>query len=394
MDKKEYDHKQIEEKWQKVWEEEKVYKSEEDEAKEKFFVLNEFPYPSGEGLHVGHPKGYIAGDVYSRYKRMTGHSVLHPFGWDAFGLPAENFALKHKIHPRIAVEKNIARFRGQTDLMGFDFDWSREVNTTDPDYYKWTQWIFLQMFKKGLAYESNEPINWCPSCQTGLANEDLEKGKCERCGSVVEKKRIRQWVLAITKYADRLLDDLEKLDWPESIKEMQRQWIGRSEGLLFRGKVKDLDLELETYSAHFEAVKADTFITIAPDHPLLSKLIEGVPDEEKIREKIEEINLKRLENKYKEGDVEGVFTGRYMTDRVAKREMPIWVASFVIADYATGIVRSSRFDERDLAFAQKYDIELDFSHKPEVRKVIEEELVEAGLAKKTVVYRLRDWVFS
>ena len=207
----EYDPEKIEKKWRDVWHKNETYKTRENSEKEKFFVLDMFPYPSGEGLHVGHPKGYIATDIFSRYKRMSGFEVLHPMGWDAFGLPAENYALKNKVHPRIAVEKNVTRFKNQLELMGFDYDWSREINTSDPNYYKWTQWIFLQMWKNGLAYESNEPINWCLSCQTGLANEDLERGKCERCGSMVEKKRIRQWVLAITKYADRLLEELNLL---------------------------------------------------------------------------------------------------------------------------------------------------------------------------------------
>lgn len=230
-----YDHLKIEKKWQVKWAKDKIYTTNPSvnsgqEKRPKAFVLDMFPYPSGEGLHVGHPKGYIATDIYSRFKRMNGFNVLHPMGWDAFGLPAENYAIKNKINPEIAVKKNIKYFKSQLEKIGFDYDWSREINTTDPKYYKWTQWIFLQMFKKGLAYESYEPINWCPSCKTGLANEDLENGKCERCGSEVEKKPLRQWVLKITDYADRLLKDLDDLNWPESIKESQRNWIGRSEG--------------------------------------------------------------------------------------------------------------------------------------------------------------------
>ena len=225
-----YDHKKIEKKWQKHWEESQVFRTKEDSSKPKTYVLDMFPYPSGEGLHVGHPKGYIATDIYSRFKRMQGHTVLHPMGWDAFGLPAENYALKNKVHPRIAVEKNIATFKDQLAHIGFDYDWSREINTTDPAYYKWTQWIFLQLYKKDLAYQSNEPINWCPSCMTGLANEDLDGNVCERCGTVVEKKALPQWVLKITDYADRMLADLGTLDWPEHIKVAQRNWIGQREG--------------------------------------------------------------------------------------------------------------------------------------------------------------------
>lgn len=225
-----YDHKEIEKRWQKEWQKNEVYKTVENSDKPKCYVLDMFPYPSGDGLHVGHPKGYIATDIYSRYKKMTGHNILHPMGWDAFGLPAENYAIKNKVHPKAAVEKNVARFKEQLGKIGFNYDWSREIDTTDPEYYRWTQWIFLKLFEKGLAYESHEPINWCPSCQTGLANEDLEAGKCERCGSDVEKKPIRQWVLRITDYADKLLEGLPDLNWPESIKESQRNWIGKSEG--------------------------------------------------------------------------------------------------------------------------------------------------------------------
>ena len=226
-----YDHKKIEKKWQDKWRKEGLYKTGEDESKLKYYILDMFPYPSGAGLHVGHPKGYIATDIFARMKTMRGFNVLHPMGWDAFGLPAENFAIKNKIHPEVSTNKNIETFKNQLFKLGFSYDWDREINTTDPEFYKWTQWIFLQMFKKGLAFESNEPIIWCPSCQTGLANEDLEDGKCERCGSEVERKPMRQWVLKITDYADRLLYDLDKLPyWEASIKEMQRNWIGRSEG--------------------------------------------------------------------------------------------------------------------------------------------------------------------
>ena len=401
----EYDPEKIEKKWRDVWHKNETYKTRENSEKEKFFVLDMFPYPSGEGLHVGHPKGYIATDIFSRYKRMSGFEVLHPMGWDAFGLPAENYALKNKVHPRIAVEKNVTRFKNQLELMGFDYDWSREINTSDPNYYKWTQWIFLQMWKNGLAYESNEPINWCLSCQTGLANEDLERGKCERCGSMVEKKRIRQWVLAITKYADRLLEDLNLLtEWPENIKEQQRQWIGKSEGLIFEHAVEGLKIKLKTFSAHFEASYADTFIAIAPDHDLLDNLIEGTSEENSVRSKIEEINIKRLENKHGDGEVEGVFTGRYAIDPLSGNKMPIWVASFVIANYGTGIVRCSAFDKRDLSFAEKYNIPLkndkgylagiDKLSPEELRNVMAKHFIKNNWAEPGVMYRLQDWVFS
>ncbi len=270
---KPYDHTKIEKKWQKVWQSKKIYKTEEDTTKEKFYVLDMFPYPSGEGLHVGHPKGYIATDIVSRYKRMNNFSVLHPMGWDAFGLPAENYAIKNKIHPEKSVKKNIKRFKEQLAIIGLDYDWKREINPTDPAYYKWTQWIFLQLFKKGLAYESFEPINWCPSCKTGLANEDLEDGKCERCGSVVEKKPLRQWVLKITDYADRMLKDIDVLQWPESIKESQRNWIGRSVGAEITFSIKDHKEKLSIFTTRHDTQYGVTFVVLAPEHHLISYLL-------------------------------------------------------------------------------------------------------------------------
>ncbi|MDD5067981.1 MAG: leucine--tRNA ligase [Candidatus Pacebacteria bacterium] len=638
-----YDHLKIEKKWQKEWARKKVYTSHEDPKKPKHYVLDMFPYPSGDGLHVGHPKGYIATDIYSRFMQMKGYNILHPMGWDAFGLPAENYAIKNKIHPEIAVKKNIKRFKEQLSIMGFNYDWTREINTTDPKYYKWTQWIFLELFKKGLAYESYEPINWCPSCQTGLANEDLEDGKCERCGSVVEKRPMRQWILKITDYAERLLadldapvqkeplkiligtrnnakvemwrrcvpkesgitllslDDIAKIDdsdlvegddfeenarkkseyyfkktgiptlssdhifwmekwpendgnvvhmrkhanpnsprasdeevvkylkdfvkkngesksrflyalsftdasgtenlvakgkeyilqdqqsktfwdgypveslikdpqtgeykseesdeiryshvidavqkkilpriqkgqrtaglnWPESIKESQRNWIGKSEGMLFTAPVKDTKLTIQTFSAHFEAFTADTFVVIAPDHPYLPKLLEGIPNKKEILDFAAGLIKKRAGQGFaEEKESEGIFTGRYIVDPVGNGDLPIWIASFALADYGTGIVKCSVHDERDFAFAKKYKIRLKpvlfpadkvlaekvrnlevcfsdmkngvlnepkafegkFSGKE--RQNIISYLEKNKLAVKKTTYRLRDWVFS
>jgi len=426
-----YDHKKIEKKWQEKWQKDRVYKTIESASENKCYVLDMFPYPSGDGLHVGHPKGYIATDVYSRYKKMNGFNVLHPMGWDAFGLPAENYAIKNKIHPKIAVLKNIEKFKSQLMQIGFNYDWDREINTTHPEYYKWTQWIFLKLFEKGLAYESYEPINWCPSCQTGLANEDLEDGKCERCGSVVERRPMRQWILRITDYAEKLLNDLEQLDWPESIKESQRNWIGRSEGMLFRSPVKDTDLVIETYSAHFEAFMADTFLVIAPDHPLLPKLLKGLPNEKELLSYAYELANKRLRDKsFNEKNIEGMFTGRYTIDPVGNGELPIWIASYALADYGTGIVKCSSHDKRDFVFAKKYGIKLKpvmfpadstlrkkveklevcfddmsegilnepdvFSGKKarEIREDIIKYLEHNKLASKKITYKMRDWVFS
>ncbi len=258
-----FNHLEIEKKWRKIWEEEKIYRTPsaplgaggEDRSKSKYYVLDMFPYPSGAGLHVGHPKGFIATDILARLKMMEGNNVLHPMGWDAFGLPAENFALKNKIHPRVSTEKNIATFKNQLEKIGLTYDWEREINTTDPEYYKWTQWAFIKMWEKGLAYESTEPIIWCPTCQTGLAMEDLENGKCERCESEVIRKPMRQWVIKITAYAERLLADLDKLPgWEDSIKEMQRNWIGRSEGAEIRFQIRDKKEEIIVFTT-----RPDTF---------------------------------------------------------------------------------------------------------------------------------------
>lgn len=424
---KEYDHKTIEKKWQKEWNKSGVYKTADTDEKQKMYVLDMFPYPSGEGLHVGHPRGYIATDVYSRMKRMSGYNVLHPMGFDAFGLPAENFAIKHKVHPREAVEKNVARFKDQLSQIGFDYDWSREVNTTDPEFYKWTQWIFLKMFEKGLAYESDEPINWCPSCQTGLANEDLEAdGTCERCGTRTEQKPLRQWVLKITDYADRLLSDLEKLPkWPEGVKEAQRNWIGRKEGIIISHKVDGLDITLDAFSAYPAWLYADTFIVLAPEHPQVLEIIENNENKNEILKFIEDVkNTPELERGAPNKEKKGIFLGAYAIDPINDgAKMPVWIANFAMMGFGTGIIRCSAHDVRDFEFAQKYNINLkevmDRTNKdqpinahentgtlkdsgPFGGRKINEELIEEmkdffvkeGYGKKYISYRIKDWVFS
>ena len=425
MKNQDYNHKEIEKKWQKEWEANKIYETKDSSEKPKQYILDMFPYPSGEGLHVGHPRGYIATDVYSRMKRMQGFNVLHPMGWDAFGLPAENFAIKNKVHPRVAVEKNVARFKEQLALIGLDYDWSREINTTDPEFYKWTQWIFLQMYKKGLAYESFEPINWCPSCQTGLANEDVEAdGTCERCGTKVEKKPMRQWVLKITDYADRMLADLDKLPkWPEGVKEAQRNWIGRKEGITIAHKVEDSSIELDAFSAYPAWLFADTFLVMAPEHPLVAELVQGSEKEKEVFDFVQEMK--------KVGDIErgaakekkGIFTGKYAIDPInAGQKMPIWIANFAMMGFGTGIIRCSAHDVRDYEFAKLYDLPLKevvertddmpvnahtnegtlkdsgpFSGRsidPSLAEEMKEWFVKEGYGKKTVTYRIKDWVFS
>ncbi len=356
---KPYDHKDIEQKWQKAWEGKQIYKTSDSTDKPKHYILDMFPYPSGEGLHVGHPRGYIATDVYSRKKRMEGFNVLHPMGWDAFGLPAENFAIKNKIHPREAVEHNVARFKEQLSLIGLDYDWSREINTTDPTFYKWTQWIFLQLYKKGLAYESHEPINWCPSCQTGLANEDVEAdGTCERCGTKVEKKPIRQWVLKITDYADRMLADLDKLPkWPEGVKEAQRHWIGKSEGSEISFSIKDSSEKIDVFTTRADTLFGVTYVVLAPEHLLVSKLeIHNTDEVEKyVRLVAEKTPEERTNTKKEKTGVE--LKGVKAINPANGEEVPVWIADYVLAGYGTGAVMAvPAHDERDFEFAKKYDL--------------------------------------
>jgi leucyl-tRNA synthetase len=354
-----YDHKSIEKKWQEKWKKDEPYRSTEDKDKKKAYVLDMFPYPSGEGLHVGHPRGYIATDIYSRMKRMQGHSVLHPMGWDAFGLPAENYALKNKVHPRVAVEKNIANFKQQLAHIGFDYDWSREINTTDPAYYKWTQWIFLKMLEHKLAFQSNEPINWCPSCKTGLANEDLDGPACERCGTIVEKKSLPQWVLKITDYADRMLADLDSLNWPEHIKEAQRNWIGRSEGAEISFSIVGSDEAIAVFTTRPDTLYGATYLVLAPEHPLIRNKELKIKNDEEVRNYVaaaaSKTEIERgAEGKGKTGvKLEGVMA----TNPATKEEIPIYVADYVLGNYGTGAIMAvPAHDERDFEFAKKFQL--------------------------------------
>ncbi len=365
---KKFDNKAIEKKWQEKWIEGAIYKTNIASTKPKAYVLDMFPYPSGEGLHVGHPKGYIATDVYSRFKKMTGFEVLHPMGWDAFGLPAENFAIKHKIHPRVAVEKNIANFKTQLAELGFNYDWDKEINTTDPEFVKWTQWIFLRLLEKGLAFESYEPINWCPSCQTGLANEDLESdGTCERCGSVVEKKPMRQWVLKITDYADRMLADLNTLNWPEHIKEAQRNWIGRSEGAKITFELSTGD-SVTVFTTRPDTLYGATYLVLAPEHSLVKSHIEKCLNKEEIVRYIvltkQKADKDRLDaTKEKTGvKLEGITA----INPANGENIPVYIADYVLGGYGTGAIMAvPAHDERDNEFAVKFGIPI----KQVVRKV-------------------------
>jgi leucyl-tRNA synthetase len=359
-----YNPKDIESKWQKAWADAKLYETDITTNKKKIYVLDMFPYPSGEGLHVGHPKGYIATDIYSRMKKMHGFEVLHPMGWDAFGLPAEEFAIKNKVHPRAAVEKNIARFKEQLSIMGFNYDWSKEINTTDPEFYKWTQWIFKQMWKKGLAYESHEPINWCPSCKTGLANEDLDGDVCERCGSKVEKKPIRQWVLKITEYADRMIDDLGTLEWPEGVKLAQKNWIGRSVGSEIEFKLNVEGQEPGKHTVKVFTTRADTLVGstfIAISSELAQKWMDaGWTPTSEVKSFVNKTLEEEKKREFELVDIpvkEGVDTQVKAVHPITKEELPVWVANYVLPGYGTGALMAvPAHDERDFEFAQKYKL--------------------------------------
>ncbi|HUD02598.1 MAG TPA: class I tRNA ligase family protein [Candidatus Paceibacterota bacterium] len=387
-----YDHKKIEKKWQKKWGDSGIYKTADNSNKPKTFVLDMFPYPSGEGLHVGHPRGYIATDIYSRHCRMQGKNVLHPMGWDAFGLPAENYALKNKVHPRKAVEKNIANFKSQLSKIGFDYDWSREINTTDPEYYKWTQWIFLQLFKKGLAYQSNEPINWCPSCMTGLANEDLDGDLCERCGTKVEKKALPQWVLKITAYADRMLDDLSLLNWPEHIKEAQRNWIGRSEGAEIEFEVSQTNLTIKVFTTRPDTLFGATYMVLAPEHALVREFLSKIQNKNEV--------LRYIEVSREKSDIERNAEGKEKTgvelkgikaiNPANKKEIPVFIADYVLGGYGTGAIMAvPAHDERDREFAKKFDLPVKDEPFVDGKKITE----QVG-GRMTTMYKLKDWVFS
>lgn len=406
--KKDYNHLTVEKKWQKEWTKKKAFKTQDNSKKKKYYVLDMFPYPSGEGLHVGHPKGYIATDIISRMKRMQGLNVLHPMGFDAFGLPAENYAIKTKTNPQISTKKNVARFKKQLEVIGLDYDWSREINTTDPKFYKWTQWIFLKLLEKGLAYESNEPVNWCPVDKTVLSNEDVENGKCERCGSVVEKKAIRQWVLRITDYAERLLADLDHLDWPESIKESQRNWIGKSVGAEIDFDVWRSSEKIKVFTTRPETIFGATYVVLAPEHDVIEKLWSQIENKDEVVKYFTQVkNKTEIDRTKEEKDKTGVeLKGIHAVNPATDEQIPIWVADYVLASYGTGAIMAvPAHDVRDGDFAKKYNIRTR-------DVVINDTLVNSGdftgvLAEKAKVditrfvkgkmvtrYKLRDWVFS
>lgn len=419
-----YDFKGIESKWQGEWQKTQAWRVTERDQGKKMYVLDMFPYPSGDGLHVGHAKVYTASDIVARYLRMRGFTVLHPTGWDAFGLPTENSALKLKIHPATLTARNIDRFRGQMQRLGLSYDWGREINTTDPFYYKWTQWIFLQLYRMGLVYEATVPINWCPSCKTGLANEEVVDGVCERCGTPVELKPMRQWLMKITRYADQLLNDLSGLDWPAPILEMQRNWIGRSEGAIISWPLESVEGKIEVFTTRPETLYGATYLVVAPEHPLLDAVTaaERRTEVAAYRERVQRRQPREREDAARAKT--GVFTGGFVRHPLTRARLPVWVADYVLMSYGLGAVMAvPSHDARDYDFAKMHDlpivevIEPPTAHQEEplpylgegvlvdsgnfsgqtteqARESIVQHLQLNGLGRKSVIYKLRDWVFA
>nr|WP_171903872.1 leucine--tRNA ligase [Cellulosilyticum sp. I15G10I2] len=416
-----YDHKQIEQKWRANWDKAPI--NVETPDKKPYYCLDMFPYPSGNGLHVGHWRGYVLSDVWSRYQILHGYHVLHPMGWDAFGLPAENYAISKKVHPAIATAENVANFKRQLHDISAIYDWDKEVNTTDPHYYKWTQWIFLKMFEEGLAYEKEMPINWCPSCKTGLANEEVKEGSCDRCGSTVTKKNLRQWMLKITAYAERLLNDLEGLEWPEKVKKMQSDWIGKSYGAEIDFEIEGADKKVKVFTTRPDTLYGATFMVLAPEHELVMAL---TAEEQKaqVEKYVFDASTKSSVDRMADKDKTGVFLGKYAINPLNGEKLPVWISDYVLADYGTGAIMCvPAHDERDFAFATKFKLpivqvisktgeiedlkeafteegimvnsgEFNGQKSSEAKISIPEYLEKQSIGTKTVNYKLRDWVFS
>lgn len=423
-----YDFKKIENKWQKTWKEENTFKTIDDFSKEKYYVLEMFPYPSGK-LHMGHVRNYSIGDAIARIKKMQGFNVLHPMGFDSFGLPAENAAIKNNVEPSEWTEKNTKEMEEQLDKLGFSYDWNREVSTCRPDYYRWMQWIFIQFYKKGLAYKKENPVNWCPSCKTVLANEQVVNGECERCKSTVGKKNLSQWYLKITDYADELLQDLDKLkDWPDKVKTMQKNWIGKSIGAEISFDIVDFDKKLNVFTTRADTVFGVTYMVISPEHPFVKELIKGRPEEEAALDYIEEVSHKNdIERSSTVGEKTGVFIGRYAVNPITGKEIPIFISDYVLMGYGTGAIMAvPAHDQRDFDFAKKFNLDIvpvvepndsdidvnnlsesfeaegkminsaefnGLNNREAIEKIIDY-ITKKGIGKKTINYRLRDWLIS
>ena len=420
-----YNFKAIEKKWQDKWEETGAFHAETNSKKPKFYTMIEFPYPSGAGLHVGHPRSYTALDIIARKRRMEGYNVLYPIGWDAFGLPTENFAIKNKVHPKIVTAKNIANFTRQLKMLGFSFDWSREINTTDPSYYKWTQWIFLQLFKHGLAYKQEMPINWCTGCKVGLSNEEVVNGVCERCGSEVVQKRKSQWMLKITEYAQRLIDDLDDVNYLEKIKTQQKNWIGRSEGAEVKFKLSTGD-EMIVYTTRADTLFGATYTVMSPEHPLIEKMKDSITNyDEVLAYKTEAAKKSEFERTELAKEKTGVkLEGIYAVNPANGAKLPVFISDYVLVTYGTGAIMAvPAHDSRDWDFAKKFNLPIievvsggknvqeeaytdvykgnmvnsEFLNGLPVKEAIPtmiEWLEKQGLGKRKVNFKLRDWVFS
>ena len=422
-----YNHREVEQKWQKVWDEERAFATSDDYSKPKYYALVEFPYPSGQGLHVGHPRPYTALDIVARKKRMQGYNVLYPMGWDAFGLPTENYAIKNHIHPKLVTKNNVERFKGQLHSLGYSFDWEREINTTDPEYYKWTQWIFLKLFKAGLAYKSEMPINWCTSCKVGLANEEVVNGVCERCGSEVVRKVKSQWMLKITEYADKLIKDLDSVDYVERVKVSQKNWIGKSEGAEVDFSIQGKEDKLKIYTTRPDTLFGATYMVVSPEHPLIDKYKAEIRNWEEVTA-YREMAAKKSDFERTElvKEKTGVaIDGLNAVNPVNGKEIPIWISDYVLMTYGTGAIMAvPAHDERDWEFAKKFDLPIievvagspvsveeavytnvadgilvnsDFLNGlkvAEAKEKIIEFLTEKGIGTKKTNFKLRDWVFS
>lgn len=421
----EYDHLSIEPKWQQFWEDKKLFKADDTSDEPKYYVLDMFPYPSGSGLHVGHPEGYTATDIISRYMRMKGYNVLHPMGWDAFGLPAENYAIKTKVHPKETTEKSIGIFRNQIKSLGFSYDWDREVGTCFPDYYKWTQWFFLFLYKNDLAYKKKASVNWCESCKTTLANEQVIQGDCERCKNAVIQKDLDQWFFKITKYVEDLIADLEKIDWPESTKTSQKNWIGKSIGAEVDFKVDGVDETMRVFTTRPDTLYGATYMVLAPEHPLIEKIQTSEQKEAITEYQKQTASKNEMERTELNKEKTGVFTGGYAINPLNGKKIPIWISDYVMMSYGTGAIMAvPGHDERDFEFASKFEIEIiqvvakekgkeekleeafsgdgyainsdnfDGMQTSDVKEKIIEKLEKEGLGEKAINYKLRDWSVS
>ncbi len=417
-----YNHKNIEKKWQDYWEANKVFKTDDHSDKPKYYVLDMYPYPSGAGLHVGHPLGYIATDIIARFKRHKGFNVLHPMGWDAFGLPAEQYAIKTGTHPSKTTRENVKNFKRQIKMLGFSYDWDREINTTDPEYYKWTQWIFIQLYNKGLAYEAEVPVNWCPELKAVLANEEVVDGKSDIGGHPVLRVPMRQWMLKITDYAESLLEGLDNLDWPHSVKELQRNWIGRSEGAHINFNIPSIKEKLTVFTTRHDTLFGATYMVMAPEHPLVKNIV-AEEQKEAVEKYIEEAAKKSdLDRTELNKEKTGVFLGNYAINPANNNKMPIWISDYVIMGYGTGVIMAvPGQDQRDWDFAKKFDLKivrtvetpenfdgeaysedgpainsefLDGLHIDDAREKMIKWLEKEGKGKRAVQFKLRDWLFS